>query len=340
MLTKQQVRDCLAGRPTPRVPAWLFWFDGKFAAANRAETERMRRRFDDDFLMPHPAIEKRAKDGELAPGEHADDWGCIFMSSPVGVGGHPARPIVSGTDGWAAYEAELMPRLDPARFAEPVRETVRDNPDRYVAATLWRTFYERMFMLVGYEELMVEIATGGELLTRMVAALRDFTVRGIELIAEAGADAVFLADDWGTQHRLMISPDSWARYFRAPYAAMIDTAHARGLDVWMHSCGCVAELVPQWIDIGLDVLSPLQAAALDLPRIAREHRGRMTFFGGIDVQFTLVKGPRESIREEVRALYKMFAAHDGRYMASPSNTIMPETPVENVWALFEAIREF
>ena len=66
----------------------------------------------------------------------------------------------------------------------------------------------------------------------------------------------------------------------------------------------------------------------------------MTFFGGIDVQFKLVKGNRKSIREEVRAVYEMFAAHEGKYMASPSNTIMPETPVENVWALFEAIREF
>jgi len=64
------------------------------------------------------------------------------------------------------------------------------------------------------------------------------------------------------------------------------------------------------------------------------------YFGGIDVQFNLVRGNRESIRREVEALMANFHAPEGRYIASPSNSIMPETPIENVWSLFEAIREF
>jgi len=88
-----------------------------------------------------------------------------------------------------------------------------------------------MYMLVGFEELMMEIATHGELFGRMLSNLRDFTIQGIELIAETGADAVFLADDWGTQHRLQISPTMWREHFRPAYAAMIDTAYAKGLDV-------------------------------------------------------------------------------------------------------------
>jgi len=74
--------------------------------------------------------------------------------------------------------------------------------------------------------------------------------------------------------------------------------------------------------------------------IAEAYCGQITFFGGIDVQYNIVNGTRESIREEVRQLMRMFRAHEGKYMASPCNTIMPETPVENVWTLFEAIREF
>ena len=187
---------------------------------------------------------------------------------------------------------------------------------------------------------MVEIAARGELLRRMVRVLSAFTLRAIELVAEAGADAVFLADDWGTQQRTMISPDAWAKHFRPAYAAMIELAHCRGLDVWFHSCGNIAALIPHWIDIGLDVISPLQAAAIDLPTLAAAYHGQITFFGGIDVQHNLVHGTRASIREEVRSLLHMFHAHEGRYMASPCNTIMPETPVENVWTLFEAIREY
>jgi uroporphyrinogen decarboxylase len=99
-------------------------------------------------------------------------------------------------------------------------------------------------------------------------------------------------------------------------------------------------LIGHWIDIGLDVISPLQAAAMDLPAVAAAYRGQITFFGGVDVQHNLVHGTRASIREEVRSLLWMLHAQEGRYMASPCNTIMPETPVENVWTLFEAIRAY
>ena len=137
---------------------------------------------------------------------------------------------------------------------------------------------------------------------------------------------------------MMIFPAAWAKYFRPAYAEMIEVAHERGLDVWFHSCGNIAETLPHWIDIGLDVVSPLQAAAMDLPAIAEACHGQITFFGGVDVQCNLVKGTRESVRYEVRQLIEMFHADEGKYMFSPCNSIMPETPVANVWTLFEAIR--
>jgi len=340
MLSKAEVKACLAGEPTPVVPAQLFWFDWKFTEANRAEVDRMREQYADDFLQCGGALEKRAADPALEPGEFTDDWGCLFCAAPDGVGSHPTRPIVNTVDEWRDYVANSMPVINPATFTTGIRERVAANPVHYVVASFWRTFYERMYMLVGFEELLMEIATRGELFTRMLADLRDFTVEGIEQIAASGADAVFLADDWGTQHRLQISPAMWREHFKPAYAAMIDTAHAKGLDVWLHSCGNITELMPEWIDIGLDVIAHLQTAALDLPAIAEAYRGQITFFGGIDVQFNLVQGDRESIRREVKSLMENFHAHEGKYIASPSNSIMPETPVENVWWLLEAIREF
>lgn len=340
MLTKQEVKACLAGECPSYVPAWLFWMDGKFTEKNKADAERMQRQYENDFVFAGVRYRKRSKDRSLETGEYTDDWGCLFRAAPDGVGAHPMRPIVTSICDWERYVSEEMPEIEQDNYASAVRAVVENNPDYYVVAQLWRTFYERMFMLIGYDRLMVEIALEGELFTRMVKVLRDFTVRGIELVADAGADAVFLADDWGTQHRLMISPSSWIKHFKPAYATMIEVAHKRGLDVWFHSCGNITETIPHWIDIDLDVISPLQTAALDLPLIAEAYCGQITFFGGIDVQYNIVKSTRESIREEVRQLMRIFRAYEGKYMASPCNTIMPETPVENVWTLFEAIREF
>jgi len=340
MLTKAQVRACLAGEPTPVVPAWLFWFDGKFVRRHEDQVHQMRRRYVDDWVQVGGRLTSRPMEVDLAPGEFCDDWGCRFAAAADGVGAHPTRPIVGTVDQWTRYVAEGMPRLEEPAFSEPIRRTTAEHADHYVVAQFWRTFYERMYMLMGFEPLLMEIATDGELFTRMLADLRDFTLRGIEAIADTGADAVFLADDWGTQHRLQISPAMWRKHFRPAYAAMIDAAHARGLDVWLHSCGNITELIGEWIDLHLDVIAHLQPAAMDLPALAGAYRGQITFCGGLDVQRDLVTGTARSIRREVRTLMAAFDAHAGRYLATPANTIMPETPVQNVWALLEAIREY
>ena len=339
MLSKVELKSCLAGDPTPVVPADRLWFDGKFIEKNRAEVDSMRLEYADDIVKTTPQLGKRAREPDLEPGEFTDEWGCLFAAAPDGVGSHPTRPIVTSVEQWETYVADSIPDIDPAVFALPVEDAVTAHQEHYVVAQFWRTFYERMYMLIGFENLMVEIATEGELFRRMLEHLRDFTIEGIELIADAGADGVFLADDWGTQDRLQISPAMWREHFRPAYSAMIETAHGRGLDVWFHSCGNISELIPEWIGIGVDVLGHLQAAALDLPAVAEAYHGQITFFGGIDVQFNLVNGTRESIRAEVESLIHDFHAFDGRYIACPGNSIMPETPVENVWAMLKAIGE-
>ena len=340
MLTKKELKACLAGEPTPVVPADLCWFDGKFVDHNDEDVKRMLELYKSDVTKIGLSYSRHAPEPDLLPGEFTDFWGCLFRAAPDGVGSHPTRPIINSLKQWEEYKESGFPEIDREASLRDIREIVKAHENRYVMVTFWRTFYERMYMLIGFEELMVEIATGGELFTRMLGELREFTVSGIELIAESGADAVFLADDWGTQHRLQISPAMWREYFRPAYSAMIDTAHARGLDVWFHSCGNITELIPEWIDIDLDVIAHLQAAALDLPTIAQMYHGQIGFFGGIDVQFNLVNGTYDSIRSEVKSLIDNFYAFDGKYIASPSNSIMPETPVENVWTLFEAVAEF
>jgi len=340
MLTKQQVQACLAGESLPHVPAWLYWMDQKFAEINSAQVKEMREQYSDDFVLSGIKLTKRATDPVLEPGEYTDEWGALFCASPDGVGAHPTRAIVDSVDEWDAYAEAGMPMLDVDSTLTSLGSAVTENPNRYVVASVWRTFFERMFMLIGYEPLMIEIATNGVLFGRMLESLRDFTVQAIDLVAQAGADAVFLADDWASQDRVMISPRMWAKYFKPAYAEMIDAAHSYGMDVWFHSCGNIADLVPHWIDIGLNVISPLQTAAIDLPALAAAYRGQITFFGGIDVQFNLVSGTRDTIRHEVKALLEVFHASEGKFMISPSNTIMPETPVDNVWTLFEAIREY
>ncbi len=322
------------------MPAYTMWFDEKVWDTHGEELRELELEYGNDFVDCTPALGRRAPEPDLDPNEFTDEWGCRFGAAPDGVGSHPSLPIIRSLSEWEKYLSDGIPSVDPEVFCQPIVANTKAHPDRYVVAKFWRTFYERMFMLIGFDNLMVEIATEGPIFISMLKELRDFTIHGIELIGDAGADAVFLADDWGMQDRLQISPSMWRQYFRPAYAAMIDTAHSRGLDVWLHSCGNITDIIPDWIDIGLDVIAHLQATALDLPALAAAYRGQITFFGGIGVQHNLVQGDRDSIRDEIRILMECFHAFEGRYIAAPDNSIMPETPIENVRILFEAIKEF
>lgn len=139
---------------------------------------------------------------------------------------------------------------------------------------------------------------------------------------------------------MRISPDSWRKYFKPAYRAMIETAHNLGLDVWLHSCGNITDIISDLIEIELDVIGNLQPSALDLPLLSEKYGRQITFFGGIDVQYNIINGNRDTICDEVYSLMKNFRAEQGKYMCCPSNSIMPETPVQNARYLFEAIREF
>lgn len=341
MLNKSDVKSCLNGDKIEKIPAIYFWMDSKFTKKNKDVVIKMQECYCDDYIQTFPIFTKNAKEpSDLAPNEFTDVWGCRFIGSPDGVGSHPSSPIINNLDDWEEYKQKYIPSIEPKVFCANVIKARTENPDKYITFNIWRTFYERLYMLSTMEQVWMDMALGEELFKRMLYDLRDFTIEIIACAKGSGADAVFIADDWGTQHRLQISPNAFNNFFKPCYADIIDTIHSQNMDAWMHSCGNITEIIPELIDIKLDVIGHLQTAALDLPAIAQQYQGKITFLGGIDVQFNICTGTRQTIRDEVKSLIDSFDAFNGKYIITPSNSIMPDTPVDNVWHLFEAIKEF
>ena len=108
----------------------------------------------------------------------------------------------------------------------------------------------------------------------------------------------------------------------------------------MHLCGDVSSILGDLIDIGLNVLTPVQPRAMDCPALARHYGGKVCFNGGIDVQRTLIFGTPEDVRREVHELVGMFGGRGGGYIAGTSHIVMPETPLDNVVAMYEALTEY
>jgi uroporphyrinogen-III decarboxylase len=152
-------------------------------------------------------------------------------------------------------------------------------------------------------------------------------------------DGVFFSDDWGSQRGLLINPEDWRKFYKPAYQAMFRRVRDGGAHVLMHLCGNISPILPDLIDIGLNVLNPVQPQALDVRWLSREFGGKVCFNGGVDVQGTMVRETPEAVRTEVHTLVELFGRFNGGYIGGTSHTIMPETPLDNVIALYEAFAE-
>jgi len=131
----------------------------------------------------------------LYKGEFTDTWGCLFAKTSEGVGSHSTRPIIKTIDDWKEYVDNYIPVINKQETTDVLRDIVNNNEEYYVVTNIWRTFYERMYMLIGIEELWINIALSNELFLRMLKVLRDYTIEIIKTTARSGIDAIYLADD-------------------------------------------------------------------------------------------------------------------------------------------------
>jgi uroporphyrinogen decarboxylase len=151
-------------------------------------------------------------------------------------------------------------------------------------------------------------------------------------------DGVFVGDDFGTQGGLLMSPDMWRTYIKPRYEKLISVIKGCGVKYCHHSCGGIRPIISDLIEIGVDVLHPIQPLALGMdPKELSEEFGKdLTFYGGIDEQRTLPTGLPEDVKREVRDRIATFGKYGG-YIVAPSHAFQPDIPLENVLALYEEV---
>jgi uroporphyrinogen-III decarboxylase len=191
--------------------------------------------------------------------------------------------------------------------------------------------------------LMTEKETCYEMMDRSVEA----TIKCLKLVKEAVGDCVFAwgiaADDSGTQRGEFVRPELWAEMMKPHYRKLCDWIHANTKwKVFLHSCGSVYNLIPHFIEAGIDILNPVQtsAANMDPARLKREFGDKLVFWGGgCDTQSVLGKAKPEEIREHVKERLKIFSPGGG-YVFNQIHNIQANVPPENILAMFDTAHEF
>lgn len=210
---------------------------------------------------------------------------------------------------------------------------------RYVLATIWGSHFEKAYFSRGIENFLADMAGDPPFARRLLSdIIRRNLVMLENFLTLPTVDGVLLGSDWGSQLDLLMSPDVWQEMIRPGEQAEYDLVHSYGKDVWVHSCGNVEKIIPSLIEMGLDVLNPVQPEAMDIRMLKEQYGSKLTFWGGISTQQTLPYGTADEVRAEARAVRDLLGS-DGGYIFSPAQSIQSDVSVENLLALLEVARE-
>jgi uroporphyrinogen decarboxylase len=193
----------------------------------------------------------------------------------------------------------------------------------------------------GLERFFMDLASDEEFvnnyLDKVAKVHKDFYSVVLNEIGEY-IQVVEMADDFGMQTGLQISVDMYRKYFKSRHKEVWDHIHSlTDAKLYLHSCGGISELIPDWIEIGLDIIQSLQpkAKGMDAEKLKKDFGGKIVFWGGFDVQEILPYGTPEKIESEVKRIMDIFAPGGG-YVFSPAHVIQPDVPLENIFAMFDA----
>lgn len=205
------------------------------------------------------------------------------------------------------------------------------------------SIFETSWYLTGLEKLFMDMAMEEPYVDALFDKVAGFHTEVGKQLIRLGADVIWCGDDLGTQSGLMMSVDMFDRYFAPRIQAMFQEFKKVNPEIkiaW-HSCGSILPLIPRFIELGLDILNPIQplAAGMEPEFLKKTYGDRLVFFGGICVQELLPKGSPEKIKSEVKRISRILSKGGG-YILAPAHNIQADTPLENILALFEGVREY
>ena len=328
-LSREDISCVIEGRGNAvRVPVLFnFWLHpGTFGAQANTVREIMEA-YPDDVQV----ITLRIPDVYNAP---ADDpsYRWSYMDQPR----NGAALDNSGfIEDWDEQIQDLLNDFPSPEYPGLIPDAPPDD-GRYRLGTWWYFYFERFWSIRGMENALTDFYLYPDAVHALFRKLTDFYKRMITRAHEhLRLDGIFTSDDLGTQTSLFFSPEIFEEFFAPYYREIIDHIHSLGMHFWLHTCGNVELLIPRFIDLGVDVLHPIQKHTMDERHIALRYGDRITIWAGFDVQRTIPYGTPEEVRQEVRMLMNAYTRADGRFMLTFGNNITPDTPIESLRAVYD-----
>lgn len=213
--------------------------------------------------------------------------------------------------------------------------------DKVICGNMQCTIWETSWYLRGMENLMMDMMSEEPSAEYLLDKITDLAIQRAEYFIRTGEDVLYFGDDVGMQRTIMMSEQLYCTWLKPRLKKVVDAAHALKEDIiiFYHSCGFVEPFIPHLIDVGIDVLNPVQPECMDFEQIHAAYGDRISFHGTIGTQTTMPFGTPEEIRSLVFHNLDI-AGEKGGLLVSPTHLLEPEVPWENIKAYIEACRDY
>ena len=274
---------------------------------------------------------------------YTDEWGVLWKSAPYetrfGSGfyteivGHPLAGGAHALDSYRPPDPH-----DPGLYREAERLIAAHKGDYWIVGVTVTTIFETAWALRGLEQMLIDLAEDPELAEAILEIPFRYHLAAARRLVEMGDDMIWTGDDIGTQRGMLISPRTWRRFLKPRMAELISTLKRINpqVKVAYHSDGDIETIIPELIEIGVDVLNPVQPACIDPAKLKRQYGHDLCFWGTIDQQYILPFGTPEQVRAQVLERLETVGS-DGGLILAPTHHVQLDTPLENFWAMVRAI---
>jgi uroporphyrinogen decarboxylase len=266
-----------------------------------------------------------------------DEYGVCRTPNVTGLYWHYAfHPLAEA--GLEEVRSYRFPDPDlPERYTGVISDVAGWGDGYFTVVELWNIF-KSAWELRGYNQYMMDLSLEPQWVETLADRLLEHRIRQSRQLVKCGIDMIMIAGDIAMQQGMMLSPQMWRKYFKPRLRTWLEEVR-RDRDVYFmfHSDGDMEPVFGDLVEIGFDVINPIQPECMDVAEIKRRYGSRVCLHGTISCQKTLPFGTTDDVAVEVRQRISC-CGQNGGLIICPSNNIQPDVPVENILALYNTAK--
>lgn len=277
---------------------------------------------------------------DLPAGAVIDEWGVGQIPGSIAHFTRMVHPMAGFASPGEVLDYPYPDMLASYRWIDYDRNVQKLHEKGLASVFFAIQIFEPAWYLRGLDNLLMDMMTDEEMAKACIGRMTEFAGRIAKKAAAGGVDIIVFGDDVGTQEKLMMNPALWRKWLKPAMAHAIACAKKENPDVlaYYHSDGVIYDIIPELIDIGVDILNPVQPECMDPVLLKKMYGDRLSFWGAVGTQTTMPFGTPDEVRKVVREMKQKVGSGAG-FVLAPTHLLEPEVPWANIMAFIEAAKE-